>query len=628
MLLVAMIGCLCGGGLALRGHHFVGGVVGLAAVWCEVHHSLLTATDFPSPGLLATSVLLVAAILLYRPRHAVLVSVACIGLAWPAVLLSPAVQATGITPVVIDWLTVHAAVTLAVGGLVAVALSTVDHAFAEVLSKEQALSETINKAPDGILVLDADSVVQVANPAAEALLGLHGDACRGLPIADVIRAAGTEQSAESHPSAANTDERPRTWVLQRADGHRVELEVTWRTMDAGRRQLVLRDISERSRAEEARRELEGQLAHAQRLEAVGQLAGGIAHDFNNILTIVGASAEVLRADLHDDRYAPLLDEILAAQERGATLTRQLLAFARREVVQPTVFDLSAQVLTLRPLLQRLAGEQVRILCDVEPECRIRADVGQLEQALVNLVSNACDAMPNGGACRLSVVRMTNDDGQIWVRLRVTDAGLGMDAATQARAFEPFFTTKSRGRGTGLGLASVHGMAIQSGGRADIESRLGRGTTVVLEFPFATAPVTEPEVDTTAERPGHGATILVAEDDDGTRATVARMLARLGHTVLLAPDGHQALRLAQQHAGHIDLLLTDVMMPGMSGPQLAAQLKQRALTLPVLYMSGYPEDALSEADGLRLETDFVAKPFTSAVLARKISDKLGLSIAQR
>jgi len=627
-LLLAMIGCFCGAVLAFRGQVFAGGVIGLGAVWCEVHYSLLRSVEFPSPSLLGTFVVLVAAKLLLRPRHSVIVAMTTIGLTWPLVLMSPVVQVSGATPIVINWLLVHSTVTLAVWALVTLGFSTVDRAFAVVLRKERALAETINKAPDGILVLDADNVVQAANPAAEALLGMHGEACTGRPIADLIRGAGTDQSAELPPSSANTDERPRTWVLDRTDGVRVELEVTWRTMDAGRRQLVLRDISERSSAEEARREMEVQLAHAQRLEAVGQLAGGIAHDFNNILTIVGASAEVLRAELTDERHAPLLDEILAAQERGATLTRQLLAFARREVVQPTVFDLSAQLLTLRPLLQRLAGEQVRILCDAEPECRIRADVGQVEQALVNLVSNARDAMPDGGACRLSVVRMTNDDGEVWVRLRVIDHGVGMDAATRARAFEPFFTTKPRGRGTGLGLAAVHGMAIQSGGRVDVESRQGRGTTVVLEFPIATAPVTAAVVDTPAELPGNGATILVAEDDDGTRATVARMLARLGHTVLLAPDGHQALRLAEQHAGHIDLLLTDVMMPGMSGPQLVTRLRQRGLTLPVLYMSGYPEDALEEADGLRLETDFVAKPFTSAVLARKIADKLGLSIAGR
>ncbi|MDZ7632526.1 MAG: response regulator [Gemmatimonadaceae bacterium] len=402
---------------------------------------------------------------------------------------------------------------------------------------------------------------------------------------------------------------------------RVELEITWRAMDGGRRQLVLRDVSERMQAERVRREMELQLSHSQRLEAVGQLAGGIAHDFNNILTIVGTSAEVLRLELRDDGGHPLLDEILAAQERGAMLTRQLLAFARREVVQPRVFDLSQQVLTLRRLLQRVAGEQTKISCDVEPGCRIRADVGQMEQALVNLVGNARDAMPDGGTCTLSVVRMTNDDGETWVRLRVRDVGVGMDDATRGRAFEPFFTTKPRGRGTGLGLSAVHGMVLQSGGRADIESTLGLGTTVILEFPFADAPASVPEERPEPVQGVSGGTILVAEDDDGTRASVARILKRQGYRVLLAPDGLQALRMAETHAGQFDLLVTDVMMPGLTGPKLAARLQTIAPGVPVLYMSGYPEDALSEVAGLHLETDFIAKPFTSAQLARRVSDKL-------
>jgi len=621
-MIITMIGCLSGAALAFRGQVFAGGVIGLFAVWCEVHFSLLTAREFPSPSLLGTAVVLVAAKLLLRPRHSAIFAISTIALTWPLVLASPVVDTTGITMPVINWLTVHTIAMLAVWALVTVGFLIVDRAFVGVLRKERALFEMIDKAPDGILVLDANNIVQVVNPAAAALLGLPATECITQQIGDVVRAAGAGELAETQSATSGTDECPRTWALCHADGRRVELEVTWRTMDAGRRQLVLRDVSERVRAEETRREMEVQLAHAQRLEAVGQLAGGIAHDFNNILTIVGASAEMLRAELADERHAPLLDEILAAQERGATLTRQLLAFARREVVQPKVFDLSAQVDTLRRLLQRLAGEQVRILCDSEPGCRIRADVGQLEQSLVNLVSNARDAMPEGGTCRISVVRMTNDDGKVWVRLRVADDGKGMDAATQARVFEPFFTTKPRGRGTGLGLSAVHGMVTQSGGRVDVESRLGRGTTVVLEFPFADAAVTAAVVRAPAVRQGAGATILIAEDDDGTRTVVARMLERIGHTVLLAPDGQQALRLAELHAGSIDLLLTDVMMPGMSGPQLVIQLRQRGLTVPVLYMSGYPEGALEEAAGFRLETDFIAKPFSSIVLGRKIAEKLG------
>lgn len=620
-LMLAALGCITSGVLARRGAVFAGGLVGLGALWCQVQYSLLCAVRFPSPSLLVTAPVLVVAALLLLPRYSAIIAIVTVVLTWPLVMLSPAVQGTGVTPNVVYWLVAHAVVTLGVWLLVMIAFAIVDRTFLEVLGKERALAETINKAPDGILVIDADELVQMANPAAERMLGLQVSDCIGRGIGDVLHAVNRRAALDVGTLFGDSGERPRDLTLRRDDGEQLEIEITWRTMDAGRRQLVLRDVSERRRADQVRREMDVQLAHAQRLEAVGQLAGGIAHDFNNLLTIIGASAEVLRLDLTDEQHAPLIDEILAAQDRGSTLTRQLLAFARRDVVQPRVFDLSAHVLTLRRLLQRVAGEQTRIACDVEPDCRVRADLGQVEQALVNLVSNARDAMPEGGDCRISVVKMTNDDGEQWVRLRVSDVGVGMDAATSLRAFEPFFTTKPRGRGTGLGLSSVHGIVLQSGGRADIDSMPGRGTTVLLEFPFANAPSTDAAPRVASEPIGGGATILVAEDDDGTRATVNRVLRRLGYTVLLAPDGMQALRLAETHAGQIDLLLTDVMMPGMSGPQLATRLGVVAPTVPVIYMSGYPEDALAEVSGLNLQTDFIAKPFSSVALAERIADKL-------
>ena len=620
-LVLAALGCAAGAGLAARGEVFSGGLTALIAASCEVSYSLLTAPGFPSPSLMATPVLLVAGSLLLKPRQSALFAAVSIGGSWPLVLLSPAVRDIGITSTVTYFLTSYTVVGVAVWSLVTLGVSIVDRAFAVVVRKERELSETIERAPDGILVIDSSEVLRVMNPAAERALGLTEAQCVGRPIGDVLLEASAQGEARTPLALHDTGERPCTWGLRRHDGADLELEVTWRSMDEGRRQLVLRDVSERVRAEHSRRDMELQLAHAQRLEAVGQLAGGIAHDFNNILTIVGASTEVIRAELHDKRLAPLVDEVLAAQERGAVLTRQLLAFARRDVVHPQVFDLSGLVVSVQRLLQRVAGEQTRVLCSVEPDCRIRADLGQVEQALVNLVTNARDAMPEGGNCTLSVVRMVNDDGSPWVRLRVSDEGVGMDAATSARAFEPFFTTKPRGRGTGLGLSAVHGMVMQSGGRADIESQKGRGTTVVLEFPFESAASTDsPESSAPALVPG-GGTILVAEDDDGTRATVARVLQRLGYRVLLASDGDQALRLASEHRGQVDLLLTDVMMPGMSGPRLAARFSELAPDVPVVFMSGYPEDALAEVQGLHLESDFVAKPFTSGVLARRISDKL-------
>ena len=622
----AGLACVAGGLTARRGQVFRGGLIGLCAATCESLFSLGTAPDFPSPTLLATAVTIVSGSLLLRPRPSALLALVAIVAVWPLALLSPGVRAIGATPTVLFFLVGHSVVMTAVWLLVSLGLSVVDRAFVEVVRNERALSETIDRSPDGILVIDASEVLQVINPAATRMLGVSRDDGIGRPIAELVALAAESPERQVPLSVGASGEQPYPWAITRQDGTRVDLEVTGRGMDSGRRQLVLRDVSDRVRAEQVRRDMALQLAHAQRLEAVGQLAGGIAHDFNNILTIIGASAEVLRDEAPDESLAPLIDDILAAQDRGATLTRQLLAFARREVVQPRVLDLSAHILSLQRLLQRVAGEQTRIACDVEPGCRVQVDIGQLEQALVNLVSNARDAMPDGGTCTISVVRMTNDDGSLWVRLRVRDAGVGMDAATIARAFEPFFTTKPRGRGTGLGLAAVHGMALQSGGRAVIESQPTLGTTILLEFPFSTAPATIVPTRATAAHASGGGTILVAEDDDGTRASVSRLLERLGYTVLLAPDGIQALRMAELNGGRIDLLLTDVMMPGLTGPQLAARLRGVAPHVPVIFMSGYPEDALAEVPGLQLETDFVAKPFASATLARRVAEKLAVAVA--
>ncbi len=624
-LLFAAFGCLLGYAMAARNRVHVGGMVALGAVWLQAHYSLFTLREFPSPSLLASPVLLVAATLLLSQRGSRIFGVATIVMPWLTAIFGEIGRANGLTAPAFFWLATHTVAMLVLWSIVTLGFSVLDRAFQKVSDKERALSETISTSPDGILVIDADSTVLVTNPAAERLLGAPGAEWIGRPLALVLESISTpgDPSRQLDPACSDMDP-SHVWSVARRDGSRSDVEVSSRAMDGGRRQLVLHDVSERVKAEEARREMEVRLSHAQRLEAVGGLAGGIAHDFNNILTIVGASAEVLRADISDERYAPLLDDILSAQERGATLTRQLLAFARREVVQPRVFDLSTQVLSLRPLLQRVAGELARLSCDAQPDCRIRADVGQLEQALVNLVTNARDAMPDGGSCSVSVARVHQDDGETWVRLAVSDTGVGMDETTRARAFDPFFTTKPRGRGTGLGLASVHGIASQNGGRACIESSRGKGTTVVLEFPFADAAVGVATARPLLPADSGRATILLAEDDDGTRAVVARVLQRLGYAVLLAPDGLQALRLAEVHGGEIDLLLTDVMMPGLTGPQLAARLHAVQPGIPVLYMSGYPEDALSEVASLQIETDFIAKPFANAALASRVAAKLSIS----
>lgn len=627
-LLTVMFASLVGMIVARERNVIVGGMIAVMAVWVESSITLLLTTRFPDASLLGTMPVVVAAALLLRPRKSGMLALIAVILPWPLVLSSPAVAQTGVTSEVTYWLIVHTMATLAVWALVILGLSILDRTFDEVVRKERDLAETIARAPDGIMVLDANGLVQVVNPAAEVILGQTRDRAIGQPVGTVFAAADRTVRRESPVDFDSPGERPHVWTIARATGERVDVEVTWRTMDGGRRQLLLRDVSERLRAEARRREMELQLAHAQRLEAVGQLAGGIAHDFNNILTIVGASAEVLKMEIGRTRPVPLLDDILAAQERGAALTRQLLAFARRDVAQSRVFDLGEQVRSLQRLLERVGGEQVQVEVEIEPECRISADVGQVEQALVNLVANARDAMPAGGRCTVAVSRVTDDIGDTWVRMTVTDRGTGMDDATRARAFEPFFTTKPRGRGTGLGLAAVHGMILQSGGRADITSARGVGTTVTLEFPLASAPVDESSKRMPLRQPGVGGTVLIAEDDDGTRGAVARVLESLGYTVLQAADGGRATQIAGTHPGGIDLLLTDVMMPGLSGPQLAEALREGVPSLPVIFMSGYPEDALAAVPGLHLETDFLAKPFTSASLGDRVTAKLRVRRAER
>jgi two-component system cell cycle sensor histidine kinase/response regulator CckA len=610
-------------GTALRGREVVAALLTLAAVWVEINLSFLSTPTFPANGMLVTPALVAASVLLLGPRNSLAFAIISIAITGPLLRLSPSLAATGYTRQAILWLTVYSVVTLALWAITALSLSALERVLREVIEKERDLADTILHAPDGIIIVGPGDRVQSANPAAERVLGVGGERLIGRSMDDVLLDIGVDTGLPAALRRGPAAELPVPMVVARADGQRVHLEVTFHLMEGDRRQLMLRDVTERVHAEQSRREMEAHLAHAQRMEAVGQLAGGIAHDFNNLLTAVGGSAELLRPEISDPAQASLLDDIMAAQERGAGLTRQLLAFARREIIQPRVFNLSSQVAGLQRLLQRVAGEQTRVFCDLEPDCRVLADVGQIEQALVNLVTNARDAMPAGGPCAVRVARAKDDGGRTWVRLSVTDEGVGMTESIRERAFEPFFTTKSRGRGTGLGLASVHGIALQSGGCATIESTPGRGTTVTIELPFADAPAAAtPAESQPAVAARSGGTILVAEDDDSTRSVVNRVLQRAGYQVLLAPDGVQALRIVESQASAIDLLLTDVIMPGLTGPQLSARAHEHVPHLPVLFMSGYPADALSEVSGLQLETDFIAKPFASAALLQRVAMKLG------
>jgi two-component system cell cycle sensor histidine kinase/response regulator CckA len=383
-----------------------------------------------------------------------------------------------------------------------------------------------------------------------------------------------------------------------------------------------------------RLELEAQLRQSQKIEAVGQLAGGIAHDFNNLLTAVLGYTEILERQVMDrlDLAEPL-SEIRKAAERAAALTRQLLAFSRRQVLEPRVLDLNSIVRNLEGMLRRLIGEDIDLVATLDPSLApVLADAGQMEQVIVNLVVNSRDAMPQGGRLTIETGNVDLDESYAsrhaavrpgaFVMLAVSDTGQGMTAETQQRIFEPFFTTKGRDKGTGLGLSTVYGIVKQSGGYVWVYSELEKGTTVKVYLPRGEGSVVVP-VETRAAPPAGPATgtILLVEDDATLLKLARRILAGLGYTILEAGKGEEGLKIAREHPGHIDLLLTDVVMPGMGGANLAAGVRQFRPEIRVLFMSGYTDSAIVRHDLLQAGTAFLQKPFTPSSLGQKVREVL-------
>ncbi|MGE0492400.1 MAG: ATP-binding protein [Vulcanimicrobiota bacterium] len=380
---------------------------------------------------------------------------------------------------------------------------------------------------------------------------------------------------------------------------------------------VLLDVTERKLSEAKQRQLEAQLRHAQKMESVGRLAGGVAHDFNNFLTVIQMYSELLLAD---GSFTGLnregLQEIRKAGERAAALTRQLLMFSRRQLIEPRVLDANQLLADLERMLSRLIGENIAVEIELAEELwPVEVDAGGLEQAVVNLIVNARDAMPQGGCLRLQTRNVPGcPDG---IEIVITDDGEGMEAATQARIFEPFFTTKAQGQGTGLGLSTVYGVVQQASGRVTVESRVGEGASFTIWLP---ASASRPEPATgQAEAPSDtGAeTILVVEDDDAVRHLLELMLGRLGYKVLLAYDGVHALELAEQYPATIHLLLTDLVMPRLGGRHLAERLVQQRPDLRVLFMSGYTDDEVIRVGMLESDVDLVVKPFRAGELASRV-----------
>jgi two-component system, cell cycle sensor histidine kinase and response regulator CckA len=387
--------------------------------------------------------------------------------------------------------------------------------------------------------------------------------------------------------------------------------------------------NKRRQAEEALHKSEAQLRHSQKMEAVGRLAAGVAHDFNNLLTVIIGNTQLMQRRLPSDHPAMKdSEEVLGAAERAASLTRQLLIFSRQQVLIPRVLDLNSIVTNLDRMLRRLIGTDIDLLTIPARDLgRIKADPGQVEQVLVNLVVNATDAMSSGGTLTIETCNAELDEHNVrdhplvrpgrYVVLAVKDSGFGMDLETQARIFEPFFTTKEVGKGTGLGLSTVHGIVQQSGGHIEVESNVGVGSTFKVFLPCVDEALDQ-AVSLHAELPARGTeTLLLVEDEARVRSVVAETLRLNGYTVLEAVGPNAAISRAQEHVGRLDLLLTDVMLPGMTGPELATGITRLHPATKVLFVSGDTDTAIIHQGMLGSGVAFLQKPFTAEGLLRGV-----------
>ena len=506
--------------------------------------------------------------------------------------------------------------------------------------RDERYQHLVELAPDAILLHDGERIV-LANASALRLAGATQRAeLVGLPI-DRFLDPPHFKAIQAHLMDSLTPAElapPVRDIFRRLDGSEVPVEVrAVAFMDDGRpsAHLVIRDISERLAAEQAARRMEERLQLAQRMETVGALAGGVAHEVNNMLAVVLAAGDFLLQNRRlPAECAGDVREIIKAADRAAAVTRQLLAFGRRAAHHPQNVDLGVLLREVEPVMRRLLGEGRRLELAVDVAPRVRVDPGQIEQVLVNLVLNARDATPPGGTVSINIAESTLPDSVAaaeeavvptgrYASLVVRDTGTGMDEATRAHIFEPFFTTKPLGEGTGLGLAAAHGIVTQNNGYIMVASAPGQGAAFTVYLPALPAAAgIEPARDRAPasageEAPHAGATVLVVEDESTLRAIIARGLERGGFHVLQATDGGDALEMIDRH-GPPDLVLTDVLMPGISGPELARRLSERWPLLPVLFMSGYSAEELGVRGTISSERQLIQKPFTIGGLVESVA----------
>jgi signal transduction histidine kinase len=373
----------------------------------------------------------------------------------------------------------------------------------------------------------------------------------------------------------------------------------------------------------ARKELELQLTQSQRMEAVGRLAGGVAHDFNNLLTVIKSYSTILLEALEGDARREDVEEIAAAADRAGALTRQLLAFSRRQMMQPRPLHLNVVVTDIEKMLRRLIGEDIALVTQLESDLwLVHADPGQIEQVVMNLAVNARDAMPDGGRLTIETANVERETGS-YVMLAITDTGVGMTSDVRAHLFEPFFTTKERGKGTGLGLSTVYGIVKQSGGDIGVHAEPGKGATFKIFLPrHVVDQAAQREVERAAPAAPRGTeTILLVEDDPSLRVLAERILRGYGYTVLVASTGQRALTLVEAYTGEIHLVATDVVMPEMSGTALVERLVSIVPNIRVLFMSGYTDDEVVRRGILDRRAAFLQKPFTPYQLAFEVREVL-------
>ncbi len=501
-----------------------------------------------------------------------------------------------------------------------------------------------DEAPFGYLVTDLSGLVEEANRTAAAMIGIPQHWLPGKPLALYLGPKSRAAFRQLLPRVCAGESVKELEVrLAPREGEPLAVVLTVvRDLDdqnrAARLRWTIRDVSSAKAAQEALRAAEERLLHSQRLEAVGRLAGGVAHSFNNLLAAISFQCELLcEAIAEEDPRRSHVEEIQHAGERAAALARQLLAYGRKQTLQPRVIHLDAVIREIEPMLRRLVGENIRVETRLDPAAGpVHVDMGQLEQVILNLAVNARDAMPQGGVLVLAVEPVELAAGSsdvelppgLYVQLAVSDTGTGISPEALSHLFEPFFTTKERGKGTGLGLATVHGIVHQSGGRIRVESAPAQGSRFIILLPRTSETAEAVRPRTASGRPARRGSevVLLVEDEDNIREPAIEILEARGYEVLAAPDAVEALAVADAHRGPIHILVTDVVMPGLSGSQLAGRLLARRPELRVLYISGYPEDAIAHHGVLSVEQNFLQKPFPPGQFLEKIREVLDARVA--